>query len=231
MGTHPIFESDFDCLTASKESVMGDEDGPLNLVVLGHAGVGKSSLCLRFTMDTFPDDHMTTLITDTYEKWHGFSIGKKKKQFRRKLIITDTAGQEEMSSLLDTHIQNKDAVILVVSVIDRESFEKAARTYKTTVDYFKNQHPPSKEKSGDGKPEHPMPIAVVLNKVDLRETNPAMVQIERDEIMQTLKLHSSQLIETSALKNKNVNQAFETAIMLIPGVLGNKSKEKSCPIS
>ena len=44
-----------------------------------------------------------------YEKWHGFSIGKKKKQFRRKLIITDTAGQEEMSSLLDTHIQNKDA--------------------------------------------------------------------------------------------------------------------------
>ena len=48
-------------------------------------------------------------------------------------------------------------------------------------------------KSGDGKPEHPMPIAVVLNKVDLRETNPAMVQIERDEIMQTLKLHSSQV--------------------------------------
>jgi len=214
---------------ASKKSGMGDEDGPLNLVILGHAGVGKSSLCLRFTMDTFPDDHMTTLITDTYEKWHGFSIGKKKKQFRRKLIITDTAGQEEMSSLLDTHIQNKDAVILVLSLSDRESFEKATRTYKTTVDYFKNQHPPSK--SSDGKPEHPMPIAVVLNKVDLRETNPALVQIERDEIIQTLKLHSSQLIETSALKNKNVNQAFETAIMLIPGVLGNKSKEKSCPIS
>ena len=38
-----------------------------------------------------------------------------------------------------------------------------------------------------------MPIAVVLNKVDLRETNPAMVQIERDEIIQTLKLHSSQV--------------------------------------
>ena len=47
--------------------------------------------------------------------------------------------------------------------------------------------------SNDGKPEHPMPIAVVLNKVDLRETNPAMVQIERDEIIQTLKLHSSQV--------------------------------------
>ena len=44
---------------------MGDEDGPLNLVVLGHAGVGKSSLCLRFTMGDFPDQHMTTLITDT----------------------------------------------------------------------------------------------------------------------------------------------------------------------
>ena len=45
------------------------------------------------------------------------------------------------------------------------------------------------------------------------------------------KIYFFKLIETSALKNKNVNQAFETAIMLIPGLLGNKSKEKSCPIS
>ena len=37
------------------------------------------------------------------------------------------------------------SVILVLSLSDRESFEKATRTYKTTVDYFKNQHPLSKE--------------------------------------------------------------------------------------
>merc|ERR1711962_155682 len=218
MGTHPIFESDFDCLTASNKGF-----------VMGDAGVGKSSLCLRFTQDTFPDDHMTTLITDTYEKWHGFHVGKKKKQYRRKLIITDTAGQEEMSSLLDTHIQNKDAVILVLSISDRESFNKATRTYKTTVDYFKNMVYNHPTKSGD-RNDQPMPIAVVLNKIDLREQNSALIQIERDEIIQTLKLDASQLIETSALKNLNVAKAFETAIALIPGIMA-KSKEKSCPIS
>merc|ERR1711990_1390128 len=227
MGTHPIFESDFDCLTASKKSGMGDEDGPLNLVILGHAGVGKSSLCLRFTMDTFPDDHMTTLITDTYEKWHGFSAGKKKKT-RRKLIITDTAGQEEMSSLLDTHIQNKDAVILVLSIIDRNSFERACKTYKTTVDYFKNSvynnsHKPTTDK--------PMPIAVVLNKIDLRDSDPTLIQIDRDEILRKLNLDQSQLIETSALQNVNVNQAFEAAIGLIPGIMAKSKNEKNCPIS
>jgi len=229
MGTHPIFESDFDCLTGSgrKSVKMGDEDGALKLVVLGHAGVGKSSLCLRFTQDSFPDDHMTTLITDTYEKWHGFSAGKKKKT-RRKLIITDTAGQEEMSSLLDTHIQNKDAVILVLSIIDRNSFERACKTYKTTVDYFKNSVYNNSNKPTTDKP---MPIAVVLNKIDLRDSDPTLIQIDRDEILNKLNLDQSQLIETSALQNVNVNQAFEAAIGLIPGIMAKSKNEKNCPIS
>jgi len=228
MGTHPIFESDFDCLTVVDFGEMGDEDGALRLVVLGHAGVGKSSLCLRFTQNEFPDDHMTTLITDTYEKWHTFSTGKKKNKTRRKLIITDTAGQEEMESLLDTHIKDKDAVILVLSVIDRESFNRASRTYKTTVDYFKNSI-----YNGNNKPttDLPMPVAVVLNKIDLRDDKPQSIQIERDEIIDKFNLQKSQVIETSALKSINVEKAFETAICLIPGMISKSKGDKGCPIS
>ena len=42
----------------------------------------------------------------SYTKFVG--VGKKKKK-RVQLDILDTAGQEEMSSLLDNHLQNKDS--------------------------------------------------------------------------------------------------------------------------
>merc|ERR1712110_222427 len=43
MGTHPIFESDFDCLTDSKISKMGKEKIHINIVVIGHVDSGKST--------------------------------------------------------------------------------------------------------------------------------------------------------------------------------------------
>merc|ERR1712130_607131 len=45
MGTHPIFESDFDCLTGSRyrHRDMGKEKGHINIVVIGHVDSGKST--------------------------------------------------------------------------------------------------------------------------------------------------------------------------------------------
>ena len=97
-------------------------------------------------------------------------------------------------------------MILVLSVIDRESFNRASRTYKTTVEYFKNSiyNGINKAKisifiiSGTyeqsvrltalvsirtklksfSKPstDLPMPVAVVLNKIDLRDDKPQSIQ-------------------------------------------------------
>jgi len=45
MGTHPIFESDFDCLTGSRyrHTDMGKEKTHVNIVVIGHVDSGKST--------------------------------------------------------------------------------------------------------------------------------------------------------------------------------------------
>merc|ERR1712130_1014570 len=45
MGTHPIFESDFDCLTGSRyrHRDMGKEKIHVNIVVIGHVDSGKST--------------------------------------------------------------------------------------------------------------------------------------------------------------------------------------------
>ena len=42
-----------------------------------------------------------------FEKWIYVGKRKRKSENRIKLTITDTAGQEEMTSLLDTHLQDK----------------------------------------------------------------------------------------------------------------------------
>jgi GTPase SAR1 family protein len=42
-----------------------DEERTYQMVILGKGGVGKSSLCLRFTQDTFPEEHSETPWVDT----------------------------------------------------------------------------------------------------------------------------------------------------------------------
>merc|ERR1712189_114568 len=43
MGTHPIFESDFDCLTEHGAKMPPKEKGHINIVVIGHVDSGKST--------------------------------------------------------------------------------------------------------------------------------------------------------------------------------------------
>merc|ERR1711990_1042004 len=62
MGTHPIFESDFDCLTE-----LMTEAHEFKLVVLGTGGVGKSALTVQFHQKVFVQEYDPTL-EDTYVK-------------------------------------------------------------------------------------------------------------------------------------------------------------------
>ena len=112
------------------------------LVVLGNQGVGKSSLCLRYTTNEFPESHMETPWVDTWvflisylafreiknvAKNRNFfrnyffsydkhiDIGKSKKSRKRvHLRIYDTAGQEEMAALWESHLRNKDSGLISI---------------------------------------------------------------------------------------------------------------------
>merc|ERR1712130_318978 len=90
MGTHPIFESDFDCLTAMSEKVL------FKLLLVGESAVGKSSILLRYTSDKFSESYTNTIGVDF----------KVKKMQKRNLDITlqlwDTAGQERFRTITGT---------------------------------------------------------------------------------------------------------------------------------
>uniref|UniRef100_A0A8C5AB34 RAB18A, member RAS oncogene family n=1 Tax=Gadus morhua TaxID=8049 RepID=A0A8C5AB34_GADMO len=66
----------------------------LKILIIGESGVGKSSLLLRFTDDTFDPDQ------------------------------TDTAGQERFRTLTPSYYRGAQGVILVYDVTQRDTFTK-----------------------------------------------------------------------------------------------------------
>jgi len=192
--------------------------GTKNIVVLGSEGVGKSSLCIRYTQGHFPDDHLPTQVVDTYQKWVPLDSNTRKfypKNVKRiKLNITDTAGQEEMVSLLDRNLENQDAVLLVLSLSDRKSLERAISAYDRSTRTI-----PTVE----GRIQ---PIVIVCNKSDLKVSDPSSIQFNEEEIKSVLKdVNERQIVFTSAKNDDNVQEAFIRAIQL----MGNQ-KDSNCSL-
>jgi len=193
-----------------------------NIVVLGSEGVGKSSLCIKYTTDLFPENHLPTQVVDTYQKW--FTLDKKthtKNIFgssvkQIKLNITDTAGQEEMVSLLDKHLEGKDVVLLVLSLSDRKSLERAVNTYDRSVR--------SVRRSDENRIP---PIVIICNKSDLQKTDPNSIQFTKEDIKSVLKnVHDKQIVYTSAKEGTNVNEAFIRAVQL----MGSQKDAQKCRV-
>ena len=98
----------------------GDESEYLTckIVLLGEAGVGKTSIITRYTANTFSDVLMSTT---------GASFATKKiainEENKVKLQLWDTAGQEKYRSLAKIFYQNAQAAIFVYDITRRDSFE------------------------------------------------------------------------------------------------------------
>ena len=89
------------------------------VVLLGEAGVGKTSIISRYVSNTFSDVLMSTT---------GASFATKKyevdNEHKVKFQIWDTAGQERFRSLAKIFYQNAAVAVLVYDITRRDSFEK-----------------------------------------------------------------------------------------------------------
>ncbi|KAJ7389805.1 Ras- protein Rab-18 [Desmophyllum pertusum] len=90
----------------------------LKILIIGESGVGKSSLLLRFTDDTFDPDIGATIGVDFKVKTLTVDGNK------AKLAIWDTAGQERFRTLTPSYYRGAQGVILVYDTSSRETFEK-----------------------------------------------------------------------------------------------------------
>lgn len=94
---------------------------PFSILYSLFAGVGKSSLLIRFSDDTFSGSYITTIGVD-------FKIRTVVIEgVRVKLQIWDTAGQERFRTITSTYYRGTHGVIIVYDVTNGDSFANVRR--------------------------------------------------------------------------------------------------------
>jgi len=96
----------------------------IKIVLLGEAGVGKTSIIKRFYEDDFCENEETTYSSTFIEKELNIN--------NQKVIIElwDTAGQEEFRSLTKIFIKNSKIILLVYDVTSLETFDSLNYWYE-----------------------------------------------------------------------------------------------------
>eukprot|EP01087_Luapelamoeba_hula_P013861 TRINITY_DN3_c0_g1_i1.p1 TRINITY_DN3_c0_g1~~TRINITY_DN3_c0_g1_i1.p1 ORF type:complete len:230 (+),score=44.72 TRINITY_DN3_c0_g1_i1:60-692(+) len=108
---------------------MSDYDHLFKILMVGDSGVGKSSLLLRFTDDTFSENFISTIGVD-------FKIRTVKLEGKTiKMQIWDTAGQERFRTIPSSYYRGAHGVILVYDVTDQVSFNNA-RQWLTEIERY-----------------------------------------------------------------------------------------------
>ena len=153
------------------------------LMLLGDGQVGKTSLTLRLTGNSFDDSVLTTIGKESYiyqVKLHDNDL---------KMKIWDTAGQERFKSMSVSVIKTVEGLVLAYSIASRESFnnlEVWLKQLKDIADLSKK------------------PIIIVGNKKDLEEER----QVKYEEGQKYASDHGYHFYETSARTGENVKEAF-----------------------
>uniref|UniRef100_A0A2S2PD02 Ras-related protein Rab-23 n=1 Tax=Schizaphis graminum TaxID=13262 RepID=A0A2S2PD02_SCHGA len=89
----------------------------LKVVIVGNGAVGKSSMIQRYCRGTFTRDYKKTIGVDFLERQiecNGEDV---------RLMLWDTAGQEEFDAITKAYYRGAQACVLAFSTTDRDSFE------------------------------------------------------------------------------------------------------------
>ncbi|KAG5241906.1 SMALL MONOMERIC GTPASE-RELATED [Salix viminalis] len=172
------------------------------LLMIGDSGVGKSSLLLSFTSDTF-EDLSPTIGVDFKVKF--VNIGGKK----LKLAIWDTAGQERFRTLTSSYYRGAQGIVMVYDVTRRDTFTNLSEIWAKEIDLYSTNQDCIK--------------LLVGNKVD-KESDRV---VTKKEGMNFAREYGCLFLECSAKTRVNVQQCFEEVVLKIldtPSLLAEGSK-------
>ncbi|XP_060768025.1 GTP-binding protein RAD [Neoarius graeffei] len=190
------------CVSDSSDSVISsgsDSDGQIyKVVLLGEHGVGKSTLARIF--GGVEDTHDYEDAGNTYDR--SFAVDGEEAN----ILLYDIWEQDNSQWLKDQCMRLGDAYIIVYSVTDKSSFEKASEL---------------RIQLRRARQSENIPIILVGNKTDLVRSR----EVSVDEGSACAVVFDCKFIETSASLHHNVRTLFEGIVRQIR--LRRDSKEEN----
>merc|ERR1712025_929563 len=189
MGTHPIFESDFDCLTDYRmgnffsnlfSNLFGQKE--LRILILGLDGAGKTTILYRLQVG----EVVTTIPTI------GFNVETVTYK-NLKFQAWDLGGQTSIRPYWRCYYANTDAIIYVVDSMDRDRIGISKTELLTMLE----------------EDELKQAILVVFaNKQDL-EGCLSVTEVANALGLDALKNRTFQIFKASAIRGEGLDEAME----------------------
>lgn len=184
-------------------------DHVFKILLIGDAGVGKSSILLQFTDGYFNDNLQSTIGVDFKVKVMD-AAGPDGRTKRVKVTIWDTAGQERFRTLTSSYYRGAQGIILVYDVARKETFDSLSM-WLQEVEQFS---------MGGGKEVVKL---LVGNKIDQARV------VQREVADEWARSRGMLFMEASAKTKEGIAQVFNevvTKILENPTLLSNTRPAK-----
>eukprot|EP01017_Pseudomicrothorax_dubius_P043253 TRINITY_DN716_c0_g7_i1.p1 TRINITY_DN716_c0_g7~~TRINITY_DN716_c0_g7_i1.p1 ORF type:complete len:226 (-),score=26.83 TRINITY_DN716_c0_g7_i1:71-748(-) len=159
-----------------------EHDFLFKVVLIGDSAVGKSSILIRFTDNTFTEYYKNTIGVD-------FKIKSLQLDNRLvKLQIWDTAGQEQFKTITSSYYKGAHGFLLCFDLTRQKTFNNVSKWMEEINKYV----------------EPTLPKLLVGNKADLPEKR----EVQRDEVMTFAQTHGLNYVEVSAKTGDKVDEIF-----------------------
>lgn len=176
------------------------------VLLVGDSSVGKTSVLLRYTDETFHAEFQSTIGVDFRIK----TISMNNKVL--KLQMWDTAGQDRYRNLVSSYYRGARGLIIVYDITNKASFENVPKWIEEC----------------NLRVDIAIPKVLIGNKSDLNKNRQVSFE-EGKEISERLGMR---FFETSAKNNENIKEVFEGLgrEMLEECTRNEKVAGKTCPI-
>ncbi|XP_034917346.1 ras-related protein RABA6a isoform X2 [Populus alba] len=166
-------------------------------VLIGDSAVGKSNLLSRFSRDEFRLDSKPTIGVEF--AYRNIRVGDK----LIKAQIWDTAGQER--AITSSYYRGALGALLVYDITRRATFDNVKKWLRELRDFGSSD----------------MVVVLVGNKSDISHLR----EVDEDDGKNLAETEALYFMETSALENLNVEEAFMQMISRIHEIASQKSLE------
>lgn len=169
-------------------------DFVIKLVLLGDAGVGKTSLVYRFIENRFSRDFKSTLGVNLLKKKVTINAPDKT-SIAVSCQVWDLGGQDAYRKLRKLYLEGSQGALVVFDVLNQKSFDNLEDWVQSFIEIRGRTNP----------------MVLIANKIDMEEHR----VIKKPQAEEYAKKYNMKLIETSAATGTNVESAFNELIKQI----------------